>query len=255
MHKRQRLPDLHLLTASVTTTCFLLLTQHGAIAQRTTLRNDQQWLQYYTQTRTGPKTMLYADAGVRTLNGLSRWSQHLVRAGFGYMMGEGWQGVTGAARFGFFDEGRRARDEWRLYQEANRNDRLGRWSLQNRFRIEARFFKNRPDGPLGAGSSFNFRFRYRLQGLLPVAELSTSHGRRLMLSLADEVFVNAGSVIEHNRFDNNRLVLGPVLQWNRDLHVGLLYNRQTGQRNRPDTWESSDVLWLTVTHRLGFPGE
>ena len=255
MRKRQRLTDLHLLTASVRMTFFLFLAQHVAIAQRKTFRNDQQWFQYYTQTRTGPKTMLYADAGVRSVDGFSRWSQHLVRAGLGYMVGEKWQGVTGAARFGFFEEGRRARNEWRLYQEANRNDRLGRWSLQNRLRVEARFFKNRSDGPLGAGSSFNLRFRYRLQGLLPVADLSTSHGRRMMLSLADEVFVNAGSGIVYNRFDNNRLVLGPVLQWNRDLHVGLLYNRQTGQRNRPDTWESSDVLWLTVTHRLGFPGD
>ena len=221
-------------------------------AQRTVIHNNQQWFQYYTQTKTGDRTMVYVDAGVRSVDGFSRWSQHLARAGFGYVLRGPWQGVTGIAFFGFFDQGIRARDEWRVYQEANRTDRPGRWTLQNRLRVEARFFRNRPDGPMGAGSSFNFRFRYRLQGMTRIAELSSARERRVMLSLADEVFINAGRSIVYNTFDNNRLVMGPVLQWNPDLQVGLLYNHQFGHRNRPETYEDSDILWLTVTHRFGF---
>lgn len=230
----------------------LLLICVAASAQRTTAHNDQQWFQYYTQTRTGERTMLYADAGLRSIDGFSRWSQHLIRAGFGYNLGGSWQAVTGVAFFGFFDQGARARDEWRVYQEVNRSDRPGRWTLQNRLRVEGRFFRNRPDGPLGEGSSFNLRFRYRLQGMTRIAELSSVHERRVMFSIADEVFINAGRSIVYNTFDNNRLVLGPVLQWNPDLQVGLLYNHQYGQRNRPETYEDSDIVWLTVTHRFGF---
>lgn len=223
-------------------------------AQRTVIRNDQQWFQYYTQTRTGDRTMLYADAGVRTIDGFSRWSQHLIRAGFGYILGGPWQAVTGLAFFGFFEKGSRARDEWRIYQELNRTDRTGEWTLQNRLRAEARFFRNRADGPLGAGSSFNFRFRYRLQASVPLAPLPGGGQRRLLASMANEVFINAGSSIVYNTFDNNRLVLGPVIQWSPDLQVGLLYNHQFGRRNRPETYEDSDIFWMTVTHRFGFKG-
>jgi hypothetical protein len=224
-------------------------------AQRTTVHNDQQWFQYYTQTRTGERTMLYADAGLRSIDGFSRWSQHLLRAGFGFSLGGAWQAVSGVAFFGFFDQGARSRDEWRVYQELNRTDRPGRWTLQNRFRTEARFFRNRPDGPLGAGESFNFRFRYRLQALAPLADISATRQRRVLLSLADEVFINAGRNIVYNTFDNNRLVIGPVVQWGPDLQVGLLYNHQYGHRNRPETYEDSDILWLTVTQRFAFHRE
>ena len=242
--------------------CKLLLTttviQYPAAyaeAQRTTLHNNQQWFQFYTQTRTGDRTMVYADVGARTVDGFSRWSQQLARAGFGYQLGGSWQAVSGLAYFGFYDKGGKTRDEWRLYQEVNRSDRAGRWSLQNRFRIEARSFRNRPEGPLGSGSSFNFRFRYRLQAQLPVVEVSETHNRRLLLSLADEVFINAGRSIVYNTFDNNRLVVGPVLQWGADFQVGLLYNHQFGHRNLPGTYEESDIVWLTVNQRFGFRGK
>ena len=233
-------------------TTAILCPAADAEAQRTTLHNNQQWFQYYTQTRTGERTMVYADAGARAVDGFSRWSQLLVRAGFGYSLGGSWQAVSGLAFFGFFDKGIWARDEWRLYQEVNRSDRFGRWSLQNRFRVEARSFRNRPDGPQGPGSSFNFRLRYRLQAQVPLTEVSAKHNRRLLLSLADEVFINAGRNIVYNTFDNNRLVVGPVLQWGPDLQVGLLYNHQFGHRSLPGLYEDSDILWLTVTQRFGF---
>jgi hypothetical protein len=69
------------------------------------------------------------------------------------------------------------------------------------------------------------------------------------------VFINAGRNIVYNTFDNNRLVIGPVVQWGPDLQVGLLYNHQYGHRNRPETYEDSDILWLTVTQRFAFHRE
>ena len=72
-----------------------------------------------------------------------------------------------------------------------------------------------------------------------------------LLTFGDEVFINAGREIVYNFFDNNRLMLGPSVQFGKDFSIGLLFNHQFGQRNRPATVESSEILWLTVNQRFG----
>lgn len=233
-------------------TLILLFIVSTSYAQRITLHNNQQWMQYYTQTALGKDLVLYADGGIRRIDEFSSWSQHLLRAGIGYPLTGNIQGVTGLALFRFFQEDVKSRKEFRVWQEFNHPQHVGRTWLQQRLRIEARYFRNLPGSLFSDEKNFNIRFRYRLQTQTPVLPLSKKHPERmLLLTFGDEVFINAGKEIVHNFFDNNRLLIGPSLQFSKDLSIGVLYNHQFGQRNRPATVESSEILWLTVNQRFG----
>ena len=230
----------------------LLIIASPSFAQRTTLNNNQQWMQYYTQTALGGGLVLYADAGVRRIDEFSSWSQHLLRAGMGYPLSGKLQGVTGLALFRFFQDDIHSRTEFRVWQEFNQPQHIGQILLQQRLRFEARYFRNQPGGLFSDEKNFNIRLRYRLQTQTPVLPLSKKHPERmLLLTFGDEVFINAGREIVYNFFDNNRLMFGPSVQFGKDFSIGLLFNHQFGQRNRPATVESSEILWLTVNQRFG----
>lgn len=215
------------------------------------MHTSQQWVQVYTQFVVNEKLSLLADAGMRqTHNG--RWpSQRLIRAGIGYRLPHNWQGATGFARFSFQQDGRTNRLEWRLWQEFSRSHPLGAASLQQRLRAEARFFEQIPGGTEPGSHSFNMRFRYRLQTSIPI----TRWGRKqasspsLMLTVADELFVNTGRQIIHNTLDNNRFIVGPALRLDPGLTLSLLYNHQFGHRPGRNSAESAEICWLTINWR------
>ena len=217
--------------------------------KRSIVHTSQQWVQVYAQVEINGKLSILADAGMRqTHNG--KWpSQRLIRTGIGYRLPYNWQGATGFARFSFQQDGRTNRQEWRIWQELNRSHPLGSITLQHRLRAEARFFEQTPSGSEPGGHSFNMRFRYRLQASIPVARLGRKkeESPALMLTVADELFVNTGKEIIHNTLDNNRLIVGPALRINPRLMVAMLYNHQYGHRSRRNTAESAEICWMTLT--------
>jgi hypothetical protein len=216
--------------------------------ERSVSHASQQWIQVYTQTEINKMNAIWIDAGMRqTHNG--QWpSQRLIRAGWAYKLPVQMQGVTGIARFSFQQEGKTNKQEWRLWQEINRNHEVSFGTLQQRLRAEARFFKIMPNNGNAGGRQFNMRFRYRLQASVPVTRIGRQAGKSpmLLLSAADELFLNTGREIIHNTLDNNRLVIGPALKVNTALTIAMLYNHQYGHRNNRNTAESAEICWLTI---------
>jgi Protein of unknown function (DUF2490) len=215
---------------------------------RTVSHASQQWMQVYTQTEINEKNAIWIDAGMRqTHNG--QWpSQRLIRVGLAYALPIQMQGVTGIARFSFQQQGKTNKLEWRIWQEINRNHKFSFGNLQQRLRAEARFFEIMPNGGNAEGHSFNMRFRYRLQATVPVTRIGQQAGKSpmLLLSAADEFFLNTGREIIHNTLDNNRLVIGPALKLNPALTIAMLYNHQYGHRSNRNTAESAEICWLTI---------
>jgi hypothetical protein len=253
--KKRRFMPMHLMKTVLLTTALSILTSF-AQAQKTVLHTNMQWFQYNTRTKLNDKLVLTADAGMRQRNALRELAMWQLRAGLGYPIGSGFQGTTGIGAFTSYNKGIRNRTEIRLYQDIVRSTDLWKTSVQHRLRIEARYFINRMETGAATPTNFNFRFRYRLYTQTPVTSISAKHPeRKLMFNLGDEIMVNAGSQIKYNRFDNNRLLIGPGLDWNRDLNISLNYVHQFGHRNQPDTYEESNILWLNITQRIGFhPG-
>jgi len=214
--------------------------------QKTITRNEQLWLQYYNQIKLSDKFSLLSDFGVRTKTGVSNWYQITSRIGLNYNINKSIKGVSGFALFTTFKENIASTIELRPYQEFNITNQIGKIKIQNRLRLEYRNFNT------NGISSNNFRLRYRLFCTYPLMSLSKNKpDSKLLLNFGDELFINFGKSIIYNTLDNNRLLLGLGFQFNNALTCSITYNYQYGRRGK-QLYEQSDILWITVNHKIGF---
>ncbi|HZX74546.1 MAG TPA: DUF2490 domain-containing protein [Cyclobacteriaceae bacterium] len=237
----------------VTVSLLFLSTSFFCQAQKIVLHTNYEWFQYFNQFRFSKKLTLFSDVSIRSTDKFAELSQFTFRTGIGYPVTSKLTAVTGFACFttyaGNYSLGR---IEFRPYQDVNLMQLLGKVSLSHRFRAEARYFKTISDGAIiASGSSFNFRFRYRLFCAIPIAKLSvTNSSRRLLLNVGDEIFINAGKQITYNTFDNNRFILGSTVELNPNLSFTLNYMYQYGHRNADGLYESSDIFAFVIAQRV-----
>jgi hypothetical protein len=231
---------------------FLIGIATKTIAQEKTIkRGNQQWLQYYTQMKLSDKWILLADAGYRMANNFRNSSQYLVRAGINYTLSPNIQVGAGFAHFATFSEGKINRDEFRPYEELGIKSKLGNIDINNRVRIEERFFNPVVDGHIKGPGAFNFRFRDALTVNIPLFNLSkTDKDKKILLSIGDEIFLNAGKHIVYNVFDQNRFVISPTIQFSKDLSVSFTYNRQFAATNVAATYNQTNVIWLQLRQKF-----
>lgn len=112
------------------------------------------------------------------------------------------------------------RPELRPYQRIATNRQIGNWTINHRFTLEERWFRNTEGDQLADGYFFNFRLRYRI-----MVQRTLNQSGDLKLVLSDEVMANAGSSITTNIFDQNRIYVGlkKDLSSNTSIDVGYMY--------------------------------
>ena len=239
--------------------CILTLINIAACAtaqEKTIKKNNQQWLQYYTQIKLNDKWTLLADGGYRVANNFGTSSQYLIRAGLGYTLNPNIQVGGGFAHFGFYTSGKLSRVEFRPYEELMIKSKLGNTDISNRVRVEERFFNPVVEGSIKGPGTFNVRFRYQLVANIPLINLSEKDpNKKILLGIGDEVFLNAGKHIVYNVFDQNRLLISPTVQFSKNLSVALTWNSQFGATNTPATYNYSKILWLQVRQKFNGAGK
>ena len=140
--------------------------------------------------------------------------------------------------------------ELRPHQEINFRNKFGdRWSLRQRFKLEERFFRKVSEGELAKG--YNFAFRFRLKIDLYYALIKDKEEKdRVLLTVSDEVMVNAGKQILYNVFDQNRVYGG--IRWNTGdktaIEGGYLWWYQ--QRLDGKSFYHRDILRFTFYHKI-----
>lgn len=222
-----------------------------SFAQKKVIRDNQQWIQYNNQLKLSGKFTLVTDLSIRRINNFRDWNMAAFRTTLGYRYAENLQGSSSIAFGSLYKDNKVVKVEFRVHQDASTTQTFGKVSLQHRLRVEGRYFRNVTDGVIGSASSFNFRFRYRLYSSIPIAKLSESNpDKKLLLNIGDEVFVNAGNEIVYNTFDNNRAIIGTTWQLSSNLNCALFYVYQYGQRSAQATYESSDILFLSLTQKM-----
>lgn len=226
----------------------LFLIVHPSNAQRKeVLRENQQWVQYYGQLQFKEEWVWFFDGGFRWSDAFQEKSQYIVRSGIGYQLGKDMRISAGVATLGMYRADRLDRIEIRPYQDFNLNQSFGNIKSQHRFRLEERFFKKVEEGEVRNGHTFNFRFRYSLMFNVPVAKLQAlGPEARLLLSVGDEIFINAGKEIVYNVFDQNRILIGPTLQLNNRLSLNCLYQSQFRSTSSPGKYGQLDILWVSI---------
>jgi hypothetical protein len=219
-------------------------------AQKKITYNNQQWLQYFNQLKFSEKLSLYSDLSLRKQNNFNDWSRITFRSGLGYPLTKKLQGITGIACFIFYTENKVNRIELRPYQEINTTQIFGKVSIQHRFRVEARYFRNDSE-EITNKTNFNLRFRYRLNAMTTLINLAEmNQDRKLLMYIGDEIFINAGHEIKYNVFDNNRALVGLIYQDNPNLSFSFGYINQFGKRNSPATYENSDILTFAINQKI-----
>lgn len=214
------------------------------LGQKSIATNNCQWIQIYGQLNIGEKWQLSSDAGFRWNDAFHDPKSYLIRAGTSYQISERFKSGIGFGHFGSIQHDSISRFEFRPYQEFVFDSTFKRVKLSQRIRLEERIFTS----PAFTGQpEFVLRFRYRFMLSIDLFSLSAKNEEsRLFLQVGDEVFIHCGKGIGSQVFDQNRILAGPVLQFNKKLSLNLLYTYQFASQNYTSSYRNDHILWLSV---------
>ena len=140
--------------------------------------------------------------------------------------------------------------EFRPHLEFAQHQELNRFSVDHRYRAEARYFRNSNSSftELEEGVDFaNYRFRYKLQATVPIWKYGKNQS--LKLKLGDEIMLNAGSNIVTNFADQNRIFASANLDlaYNMSFEFGYMNSFQ----QRPNgSFYDRDLLICTLSQKI-----
>ena len=137
--------------------------------------------------------------------------------------------------------------EYRIQQDATLKQNLGKINLNQRFQIEERFFQNFDKERLISGSTFFWRFRYRIQGDYNFWQKKKQF---LKAIISDEIMINAGKKAVNNTFDQNRIYAGLQYGINSSLAIELGYMNSFQQRSTVADYFNRNIIRLSIYHKL-----
>ena len=137
--------------------------------------------------------------------------------------------------------------EYRGQQDITLKQNLNKIDINHRFQIEERFFQNFDTQGLTTGTTFFWRFRYRIQGDYTFWKQEKQF---LKAVISDEIMINAGSNVVKNTFDQNRIYGGLQFGINAYLAVELGYLKSFQQRITGVDYFNRNILRLSIYHKL-----
>lgn len=205
--------------------------------------DNMLWAGYYNSLSLNEKWSVNSDFQFRTKDWYKTPSQGLGRVGISYKLDPKLNVTVGLAHFRFFLNDVVTRGEWRPWQEIGLSDRIGKFKISNRLRIEQRFNEtNDNNGPTGQ-YRFNWRFRYKL-------DIQYPEEGKFSVGLGNEIMLNAGKNITVNYFDQNRTYgsLNANLTKNISLQFQFMYIWQLLQNGQ--TLDHINVIRFNIIHRI-----
>lgn len=195
--------------------CLAGLFASPIFAQSSKLGN---WLIYFGNKKLSDRWNVHHEAQYRNYNAIGDLEQLLLRTGLGYNLSENNNNVlVGYAYIHSQNyvpnaEDKASNNENRIFQQFITFQRLGRVSLQHRYRFEQRWFDHQ---------SFRLRYRYFLSANVALNSPRMMDGV-FYLSAYNEIFINN----RDNRFDRNRLYGGIGYRLNANTRFELGYMNQ-----------------------------
>lgn len=216
------------------------------------LKQNVQWLHYYNKMKLGDSWQLLTDGGYRWKAGFQQPTQFIVRTGLGYSISNKIRLAAGFAHLGFYGSNKLTKQEYRPYQEVLLRNKFNKLIMLHRYRVEERFFNNLLDNNLSNINRFIVRIRYRFMLSIPIVQLSkTNPGKRFSFKIGQELLLNT-SVEAHRFFDQLRLQLSPVIQWNNNWSSSIMWSNHISSTNTPGQYQYTCVLWLQIRQQLDF---
>jgi hypothetical protein len=137
--------------------------------------------------------------------------------------------------------------EYRGQQDITWKQDFGNFTLNQRFQIEERFFHNANKEGLLSGTTYFWRFRYRLQWEYSCWKKENQY---LKAIVHDELMINGGKNIVKNTFDQNRIYAALQYGVNKNIALELGYLKSFQQRASGVDYFDRDIIRFSFFHKI-----
>ncbi|MFH6970626.1 DUF2490 domain-containing protein [Flavobacterium petrolei] len=137
--------------------------------------------------------------------------------------------------------------EYRGQQDLTWKLNANKVTLIQRFQVEERFIHNSNKDELLPGTTFFWRFRYRLQGDYTFWK---KEKQLLKAVLSDEIMFNFGKKIIKNTFDQNRIYAAIHYGLNSHLAFELGYLNSFQRRSNGIDFFNRDIIRFSIFHKI-----
>ena len=219
---------------------------------KTVNQAEQAWVGLFTQTRLSKRWGIWLDLHQRfTDHFVGRPLQAFARVGGTYYITDDIRLVAGYAFVWFYKGPGEAAGhlEHRPWQQISIRQSYNRFSTMQWLRLEQRFVQKLSDGVPTNDFKFNWRIRYSYGISIPL-----NHKKLLpktwFIALQNELFINFGSQITYNYFDQNRLFGGIGYQFNKAWNAQLGYMNVFQQTATGNVFQNANCIRLYVYYNL-----
>lgn len=137
--------------------------------------------------------------------------------------------------------------EYRGQQDIVWKQDYNKFLLSQRFMIEERFFHNVNKEGLIPGTTFFWRFRYRIQGEYSFWKKENQY---LKAIVNDELMINGGENVVKNTFDQNRIYAALQYGVSKNIALELGYLNSFQQRASGVDYFDRDIIRFTFFHKI-----
>lgn len=215
---------------------------------------EQLWLGYFNQTRFTKRIGMWVDVHYRmTDNFIERPFQFMFRPAATYFIKDNLRLNLGYALVTHFPaEGMSTtRLEHRAWQQIWWNQKYPGLSTLQWLRLEQRFNEKVVSDVKEDGYNYTFRVRYNFSFFIPLKGKEIV-AKTPFAAVIDEVFLNFGSNVVYNTFDQNRFFAGFGYQFTSHLNAQLGYMNIFQQEASGNNYWSTHAIRLFVFHSLDF---
>lgn len=210
------------------------------------------WTRYYNQLLLSEKWSLHSEFDNRLFLKPTQENLYVIRIQGRYKINDHLEAGAGFAYFSVDTQLPEINPdyntpEYRVQQDLTWKETIGKFGINQRFQLEERFIQNANKEELLPGTTFFWRFRYRLQA----DYIFWKKEKQLLKAVAsDEIMFNFGKKIIKNTFDQNRIyaALHYGLNSNVAFEVGYLNSFQ--RRSNGIDYFNRDIIRITIFHKI-----
>jgi len=232
-----------------------LLIHHPCTAQsvaKEVHHREQLWLGYFNQTRLTDKFGFWVDLHYRQTDHFTdRPFQLIFRPALTWFIKDNLRFNAGYAFVNHFPAKGldTSRPEHRAWQQIWWNQKYPGLTTLQWLRFEQRFNRKIANDELLEGYNFNYRLRYNISFFIPLKGKEIK-AKIPFAAVMNEVFLNFGSKITYNTFDQNRFFAGIGYQFTSHLNAQLGYMNVFQQEAAGNKYVSTNAIRLFVFHSL-----
>ncbi|TDD78769.1 DUF2490 domain-containing protein [Flavobacterium caseinilyticum] len=232
----------------------ILLTSATVIAQSEKNIDHQSilWTRYYNQLLLNEKWSLHSEFDNRLFIKPLQENLYVIRIQGRYKINDHLEAGAGFAYFSVDTQVPEISNnftipEYRGQQDITWKLNVNKVILMQRFQLEERFIHNANIEELLPGSTFFWRFRYRLQGDYTFWK---TEKHLLKAVVSDELMFNFGKKIIKNTFDQNRIYAAIHYGLNTNLAFELGYLNSFQRRSNGIDFFNRDIVRFSIFHKI-----